>query len=211
MKMNSGLELEDALVAALVACGEQAHKISQAHHQDPGSNSFTFGADRYHRATELSSKFLEEHDFRVTRKGAGLRAKREDLELHFGTARGADLSNRANFDIDAPARLRAAQSNLSLQQPLEGIDFYLAKQDILHVIWSGDIESGLTAVYIGKLTEGPTQDLEWEELIRVDELGTRTPLQELSAAEIPFPTYDAQPVPSFELGLIADEKKNVNQ
>lgn len=209
--MTDGVEIEDSLITALVECGEQAHRISQAHHLDPGSNNFTFGADRYHRATELSISHLEGYEFQVTRIGAGLRAKREGLELQFGTARGSDLSDKSNFDIDSsPARHRAAQSNVSIQRAFEGIDFGDDHRKILHVIWSGDIDAGLTAVYIGRLTEGTAQHLEWEEIIRVDELGNSTPLQELNSTEIPIPTYDSQPVPVFNLGLIDTEKKNVN-
>jgi len=214
MILNDGLEIEDSLITDLIKCGEQAHEISQAHHLDPGSNGFTFGSDRYHRATELSTPFLEDSGFRVTRKGAGLRAAREGLELHFATARGSDLTNKANFDIGASnARHRAAQVNLYVQNSFEGIDFGGfggRARSIIHVIWSGDIDAGLTAVYVGKMIEKSGQHLEWEELVRVDGSGIQVTLDKLDDTEIPMPTYEHQPEPVFHLGLISDEKSNVN-
>ncbi|WP_152275359.1 hypothetical protein [Arthrobacter koreensis] len=210
MFMRDGLEVEESLISELIRCGEEAHQIAKAHHLDPGSNGFTFGSDRYHRATELVTSALEEHDFRVSRKGGGLRARREGLELHFGTARGADLSNRANFDIGAsPARHRAALSNVFTQGSFEGMSDG-GSTPVVHVIWSGDVDSGLTAVYVGKLVASSGQHLEWEDLIRVDKNGAEVTLEHLATEAIPMPTYDEQPEPVFQLGLVREEKTDAN-
>ncbi|MCO4252189.1 hypothetical protein [Pseudarthrobacter raffinosi] len=210
MIMRDGLEIEDSLIKELVRCGDEAHEIAKAHHLDPGSNGFTFGGDRYHRATELVTPALQDHDFRVSRKGAGLRAKRDDLELHFGTARGADLTNRAHFDIDSsPARHRAGQANVFVQSAFDGMTGDSSTQ-IIHVIWSGDVDAGLTAVYVGKLVSSSGQHLQWEDLRRVDSTGAELSLNNLVSEAIPMPTYEEQPEPIFELGLVTDEKVNEN-
>lgn len=210
MIMSDELEIEDSLISELVRCGKDAHEIAKAHHLDPGSNGFTFGGDRYHRATELVTSALQDHDFRVTHKGAGLRARRNNLELHFGTARGADLTDRANFDIDSsPARHRAGRANVYLQSAFDGMSGDSSTQ-ILHVIWSGDVDSGLTAVYVGKLVSSSGQHLQWEDLRRVDSAGVETSLNNLDSEAIPVPTYEEQPEPVFHLGLVTDEKVNEN-
>lgn len=208
--MSDGLEIEDSLIGKLIRCGDEAHEIAKAHHLDPGSNGFTFGSDRYHRATELVTPALQDHDFHVSRMGGGLRATRDGLELHFGTARGVDLSNRSNFDINSsPARQRAGLSNVFIQDAFEGISGgHLAH--IIHVIWSGDADAGLTAVYVGKLVAASGQHLDWEDLIRVDSTGVEVALDNLTAEAIPMPTYENQPEPVFELGLMAEEKANAN-
>ncbi|WP_372698717.1 hypothetical protein [Arthrobacter sp. JSM 101049] len=208
MKMSDGVEIEDSLIKELIRFGEKAHEIAKAHHLDPGSNNFTFGSDRYHRATELIIPALQEHNFRVTRKGGGLRATQEGLELHFGTARGADLRNRSNFDIDSsPARHRAGLANAFSQTAFDGLSEFNSNS-VLHVIWSGDVDAGLTAVYVGKLMTTSNQHLDWEDLIRVDNAGTELTLDRMPADAIPMPTYESQPEPTFELGLVAEEKTN---
>lgn len=210
MIFETGVEIEDSLIDAFIECGNKAHEIAKAHHLEAGSNSFTFGADRYHRATELSIPSLEEAGFEVSRKGAGLRAVRDDLELHFGTARGSDLTKKDNFDIGAShSRQRAGLANLESQPAFEGIEWDNSSRSIFHVIWSGDLDEGLTAVYVGKLIATSGQHLEWEELVRVDNLGDSTTLNDLDTAAIPLPTYEQQPEPVFQLDLIEDAKKNV--
>jgi hypothetical protein len=210
MIMRDGLEIEDSLIADLIRCGEDAHEIAKAHHLDPGSNGFTFGSDRYHRATELVTPSLEDHDFRVSRKGGGLRAMRDGMELHFGTARGVDLTNRSNFDIESsPARHRAGLANMFIQGTLEGIVAGESTR-VIHVIWSGDVEAGLTAVYVGKLVTSSGQHLEWEDLIRVDSTGVEVSLNNLASEAVPMPTFEEQPEPVFHLGLLQQEKSSEN-
>jgi hypothetical protein len=200
--MSDGHVLEDSLVSALVECGRQAHEVAMAHQLDPGSNGFTFGADRYHRATELITPVLEEHGFVLKRQGGGMTAHKDGLELQFATARGVDLRNRSHFDMgSSPARHRAALANTYLQDSLPGIDAGGA-ESVIHVIWSGDVHAGLTAVYVGKLISSSAQHLEWEDLIRVDHNGNEVPLGTVTPTEIPVRSYDEQATPGFDLGLL---------
>src|SRR5580700_11382658 len=105
MEIGPDVELDDELVKALVGCGRQGHRIAQAQDNEPGSNGFTFGTDRYQRSTELAVEILKDEGFAVSRRGAGLIARRVGLELQFAVARGADLSDPASFDADSsPAR-----------------------------------------------------------------------------------------------------------
>ncbi len=205
--MSDGLEIEDSLVSALVECGREAHRIAIAHQLDPGSNGFTFGADRYHRATELVTPILEDHGFTVRRQGGGMTAEKDGLQLQFATARGIDLRNRSHFDMDSsPARHRAALTNTYIQEPIPGIHAS-STECVVHVIWSGDVDAGLTAVYVGKLISS-SQQLDWEDLIRVDHDGHEVSLKNLDPAEIPVLSYDEQPAPGFELGLIRQPETN---
>ncbi len=70
------------------------------------------------------------------------------------------------------------------------------------------MDAGLTAVYVGKLMTTSNQHLDWEDLIRVDNAGTELTLDRMPADAIPMPTYESQPEPTFELGLVAEEKTN---
>lgn len=210
MLMRDGLHLEDSLIASFVLCGRQAHDIALAHHLDPGSNGYTFGSDRYHRATELVSPILEDFDFRLKRQGGGLVAERDGLQLQFATARGVDLRNKSHFDMGAsPARHRAASANTFVQEAIPGMYAGLSL-GVLHVIWSGDVESGLTAVYLGKLNSPSAQHLDWEDLVRIDSDGQTMQLDDISSAELTVLSYDEQPVPIFELGLLEQMKSSEN-
>lgn len=208
--MRDGLQLEDSLISAFIQCGREAHEIALTHHLDPGSNGYTFGGDRYHRATELISPILVEHDFRVKRQGGGLTAERDGLQLQFATARGADLRNRLHFDMgSSPARYRAAFVNTFVQESIPGIHAGPGL-GVLHVIWSGDVDSGLTAVYVGKLISPSAKHVDWEDLVRIDKDGKTTPLEGISLAERSMLSYDEQPVPTFELGLLEQTKSSAN-
>lgn len=204
--MKDGFSLEDALANEMISSGAMAHRIAQSHHLDPGSNGFTFGSDRYHRATELVSSSLRDHGFRVYRKGAGLRAERDGTELQFATARGTNLNDRSKFDIDgSPSRRAAGASNVSLQEPIQGFP----EMDLLrtiHVIWSGDLESGQTAVHIGKLVKISAQSLAWEDLVRLDQTGSIVAARPVDSDSIPALTYQDQPLPTFTLDLVLDAK-----
>ena len=101
MDIGPGVTVEDELVLRLVGCGREAHDIARAHHNDPGSNGHTFGLDRYQRGTELAKGPLREYGFQVKRRGAGLLARRDDLELQFAVARGDDLNDPSDFDADS--------------------------------------------------------------------------------------------------------------
>src|SRR6266568_5176890 len=112
MEIGDGVELDDGLVQALIGCGREGHRIAQAHHNDPGSNGFTFGTDRYQRSTELAVEVLKNEGFSTSRRGAGLIARREGIELHFAVARGTNLADPASFDADSsPARRKAGATN----------------------------------------------------------------------------------------------------
>src|SRR4051812_2465680 len=93
------ITLEDELVQQLVHCGRRGHEVAQAHSNDPGANGFTWGTDRYQRSTQLAMDDVLTHfGFTVSRRGAGLIARRRDVELQFAVAKGIDLTNPANFD-----------------------------------------------------------------------------------------------------------------
>lgn len=198
MDIGPGVALEDSLIAALVGCGRQAHEVAQAHQNDPGSNGFTFGTDRYQRATELAVGALVDHGYQVRRRGAGLLARRDDLEVHFAVARGNDLTDPANFDADSsPARRRAATQN-SEQMSLDGMPRPAAEQ-IIHVVWSGTPDAGLTGVHAGRLVVGAGDRLDWAVLRRVDNLAS-TMVTATEAAD-PVATYVEQPMPALDVSV----------
>lgn len=168
MEIGPGVDLDDEMVYALVRCGHEGHRVARAHHNDPGSNGFTFGTDRYQRSTELAADVLRDRGFSVTRRGAGLIARREGLELQFAVARGTDLSDPASFDADSsPARRRAGATNAT-QLAFDGLP-QLDAGPIVHVVWSGTQEAGQTAVHAGRLVAGAGDHLDWSVLVRLDE------------------------------------------
>lgn len=192
------MSLEDDLLTRLVDCGKVAHDIGRAHHNDPGSNGHTFGLDRYQRATELARNPLEDHGFQVTRRGAGLIARRGDLVVQFAVARGDDLTDPADFDADSsPARRRAGHTNAGQQLTLDGMP---AQETVVHVVWSGNPTDGQTAVHVGRLlmSSRTVERLTWETLIRVDQ-----PTPPAGGREEPtrgaLPSYLEQPEPTLEL------------
>ena len=194
MEIGPGVDLDDELVNALVRCGREGHRVAQAHHNDPGSNGFTFGTDRYQRSTELAVVVLREQGFSVTRRGAGLIARREGLELQFAVARGTDLSDPASFDADSsPARRKAGATNAT-QLAFDGMPQREAGP-IVHVVWSGTPEAGQTAVHAGRLVAGVGDHLDWSALIRLDEPAHADQLDTAGAAAAP--SYADQPEPAL--------------
>ena len=192
MEIGSEVDLDDGLVKALVRCGREGHRVAQAHHNDPGSNGFTFGTDRYQRSTELAIELLRDQGFSVTRRGAGLIARREGLELQFAVARGTDLFDPASFDADSsPARRKAGAMNAA-QLAFDGMPQRDAGP-IVHVVWSGTPESGLTAVHAGRLVAGAGDRLDWSVLVRFDEPALAD--QQDTAGVAAAPSYADQPEP----------------
>ncbi|HEU5109874.1 MAG TPA: hypothetical protein VFT95_15130, partial [Micromonosporaceae bacterium] len=107
---------------------------------------------------------------------------------------GPDLTDPAAFDADSsPARRRAAASNAG-QLTFDG----MPEPAVVHLVWSGTPESGLTAVHIGRLVYAGGDKLEWSVLLRVDESAG-------AAREIAIPRartgvgYVDQPLPEFDL------------
>lgn len=175
--------------------------MAQAHHNDPGSNGFTFGTDRYQRATQLAVDVLNDEGFRVVRRGAGLVARRGDLELQFAVARGADLTDPASFDADSsPARRKAGASNAT-QLAFDGMPQREAAS-IVHVVWSGTPDSGQTAVHAGRLVTGAGERLDWAVLVRLDDLAAGNQGEPSSPAEVP--SYTDQPEPALHLSPKSD-------
>lgn len=207
MEIESGVRIEDELLRQLVECGRQAHYIARAHDNDPGSNGHTFGLDRYHRGTELAKPPLKEYGFQVTRRGAGLVARRGDLELQFAVARGDDLTNPANFDAgSSPARRRAGQQNAA-QLVLDGMP-ELEEARVVHVVWCGTATSGLTSAHVGSLVSDGADRLIWSALVRID-AGAKPVEVPREQPASGVPTYLEQPEPSLDLAPktagVADE------
>ncbi len=194
MEIGPGVDLDDELVNALVRCGHEGHRVAQAHHNDPGSNGFTFGTERYQRSTELAVDVLRDKGFSVTRRGAGLIARREGLELQFAVARGTDLSDPASFDADSsPARRKAGATNAT-QLAFDGMPQPNAGP-IVHIVWSGTPEAGQTAVHAGRLVAGTGDHLEWSVLGRLDEPALAD--QPSTAGAAAAPSYTDQPEPAL--------------
>ena len=196
MQIGTDVELDDDLVSALVTCGREGHRVAQAHHNDPGSNGFTFGTDRYQRATQLAVDVLNDEGFRVVRRGAGLVARRGDLELQFAVARGTDLTDPASFDADSsPARRKARASNAT-QLAFDGMPQCEAAS-IVHVVWSGTLQAGQTAVHAGRLVTGAGERLDWAVLVRLDDLTAANHGEPSTSADVP--SYTDQPEPALNL------------
>lgn len=196
VEIGTDVELDDDVVRALVICGREGHRVAQAHHNDPGSNGFTFGTDRYQRATQLAVEVLNDQGFRVVRRGAGLVARRGDLELQFAVARGTDLMDPASFDADSsPARRKAGASNAT-QLAFDGMPQREAAS-IIHIVWSGTPEAGQTAAHAGRLVTGAGERLDWAVLVRLDDLAARSPDESSSTANVP--AYTDQPEPALHL------------
>jgi hypothetical protein len=194
MEIGPGVDLDDELVNALVRCGHEGHHVARAHHNDPGSNGFTFGTDRYQRSTELVIDVLRDKGFSVARRGAGLIARREGLELQFAVARGTDLSNPVSFDADSsPARRKAGATNAT-QLAFDGMPQRDAGP-IVHVVWSGTPEAGQTAVHAGRLVAGTGDRLDWSVLVRLDEPALAD--QPDTAGAAAAPSYADQPEPAL--------------
>jgi len=169
MEILSGVELEETLLEQLISSGKSGHDVARAHHNDPGSNGFTFGNDRYHRSCELAKIALENHGFAVRRVGAALHATRGSLELHFATARAADVQIPSSFDTNTDTRKEAGRRNVMIQPSLEGIDEAAQPmRQIIHLVWSGNELNGLIAVHVGRLVASSDQRVVWNEIRRID-------------------------------------------
>jgi hypothetical protein len=204
MEIGPEVELDEELAQALVRCGQEGHRVAQAHHNDPGSNGFTFGTDRYQRSTELAIEILRDKGFSATRRGAGLIARREGLDLQFAVARGTDLSDPASFDADSsPARRKAGATNAA-QLAFDGMPQRDAGP-IVHVVWSGTPEAGQTAVHAGRLVASAGDRLDWSVLVRLDEpvLADRSDTAGVAAA----PSYGDQPEPA----LVVAARSNIGR
>lgn len=169
MEILSNVDLEETLLEQLISSGRDGHDVARAHHNDPGSNGFTFGNDRYHRSCELAKIALETHGFAVRRVGAALHALRGSIELHFATARTSDVQAPSSFDMNTDARIAAGAKNFFVQPSLEGIDEALRYMtQIIHLVWSGNEVDGLIAVHLGRLVAFSDQRVVWNEIKRID-------------------------------------------
>jgi len=163
MELAVGYSIEESLVEALIDAGRVAHAVAADHDASPGSNGFTFGADRYHRACELALEPLHDHGFTTHRVGAGLTASRNGTSLSFATARGHDLEDRAVFDPDnSKLRKQAIQINTTAVQ--DSLDLGLPVPRMFHVVWCGNRSHGLTEVITGCLVGGRHTHMTWTDL-----------------------------------------------
>lgn len=202
MEILGGVDVEQALLERLVASGQLGHEVALAHNNDPGSNAFTFGNDRYHRSCETAKIALDEYGFKVRRAGAALYGIREGVEIHFATARTADIHARSSFDPVTDARVAAGLNNASVQPPFEGIDDLLPpRRQILHVVWSGNDAIGLVATHIGRLVTFSETHVVWDQVKRIDRIdmprsNTETmPLAPVTYADQAEPALDLTPMP----------------
>lgn len=195
------VSLEDDLVQQLVACGRQGHEVARAHSNDPGSNGFTWGTDRYQRSTQLAmDRVLTRFGFGVGRRGAGLVARRGDVELQFAVAKGVDLTNPESFDAGSSLARRKAGRHNADQSILTGLEVPdVVAEPVLHVVWSGDADRGLTAVHIGRLVLSAEDVLDWAVLERVSYPATTSAADLARVVDTdlgtPAPTYVDQPEP----------------
>lgn len=200
------VSLEDDLVQQLVHCGRQGHEVARAHSNDPGSNGFTWGTDRYQRSTQLAmDRVLTRFGFAVGRRGAGLVARRGDVELQFAVAKGVDLTNPENFDAGSSLARRKAGRHNADQSILTGLEVPDVVADpVLHLVWSGDADRGLTAVHIGRLVLSAEDALDCAVLKRVN-YSAPTSAADLTRAVdtdlgAPSPTtYGDQPEPEVSV------------
>lgn len=201
MEILKGVEIERELLERLVVSGQLGHEVALAHNNDPGSNAFTFGNDRYHRSCETSKLALEECGFHVRRSGAALYGIRNGVEIHFATARTADVHTPSSFDPNTDARIAAGLNNATVQQPFEGIDELLPpRRQILHVVWSGNDAIGLVATHIGRLVTFSETHVVWDEVSRIDRIDARrTNAEETSLDPV---TYADQIEPSLDLTAV---------
>lgn len=215
MRVLSGVTLKDSLLSAFVSCGRAGHSIALAHQNDPGSNGFTFGTDRYHRSCELLKDHLEADGFTLFSRGAGLRARKGDLELHFATAKTADVAVPSSFDNRTDSRVYAGRVNsgkygqavlsagsMLLHPTLDGLgEGDLPSRTIIHTVWSGDNAHGLVAVHIGRLVTETDDTVVWGEVNRIDRDG-------VFVAEESVPgggdgaSYSDQPEPDLGLEML---------
>lgn len=213
MEILTGVDLEQGFLERLVAGGQLGHEVALAHNNDPGSNAFTFGNDRYHRSCETAKLDLEEYGFNVRRAGAALYGIRDGVEIHFATARTADVHTPSSFDPNTDARIAAGLKNATIQQPFDGIDELLPpRRQILHVVWSGNDAIGLVATHIGRLVTFSETHVVWDEVRRIDHIDT--PRSSAETTPLAPVTYADQAEPTLDLTAVslpiehADAKQN---
>ncbi len=157
MDLAPGYTIEDSLADALLHAGDVAHSIAVDNHAlRGGSNGFTFGAERYHRARQLARGPLEDHGFDLIQNGAGLMGRRGNLTLAFATARGRVSDGPVTFDTESSQVRRDASvvNSIAFQ---DGLDLGLKLPRVFHYVWCGTPTQGLTGVFTGclvKLTGG---------------------------------------------------------
>lgn len=207
MTLCERLGISDAVQFAIVEGARAGHKVALAHDSDPGANPYTFGNDRYHRSCELIKQRLEPHGLTPRMEGAGHRARSENYELWFSTARSVDVTDRGSFDFTSETKIEAGTANLAAYLP--GMDYdSVPGREIIHVVLSGDDEQGLTAVHLGRLVAVGPRYVAWaEDLQRIDNIvkqqatpsmkkGTGTPATATSYLDQPEPLLPLEAVPA---------------
>jgi hypothetical protein len=192
--------LSSALLRAIVDAGEEGHRIAVAHDSEPGANPYIFGTERYHRSSEIMKPALEVHGLTVWMDGAGHRARSDDYELRFCTAKSVDVQDRRSFDFTTEAKIEAGTTNMASYLP--GMDpETVPGRVIIHVVLSGDSERGLTAVHLGRLIAIGDRCVTWgDDLQRIDDLTAEQP-RTVATETAPALSYDDQPEPLIPLEL----------
>ncbi|MFN4002068.1 hypothetical protein [Microcella sp.] len=201
MTISKRLDISPELRATIVQGGETGHRIAVANYGEPGSNSYLFGAERYHRSCEIIKAGLHEFGLTDWMTGAGHRAGTSAYELWFATAKSSDIHNRSAFDFASDARLEAGAANMAAYLP--GMDpDTLPGKEIIHVILCGNSDNGLTAVFLGKLVSVDSRRVQWGEVEQIDSVADRRTYASApeSSSQV---TYADQPEPV--LGLAALE------
>lgn len=211
MEILPGVDLPDDLLAAFVEAGGTGHEIALAHHTDPWSNGYTFGADRYHRSCEMAREAVEDHGFSIHPKGAAFYARRNGIELRFATAKSPDLWSPSSFDMTTRSRLQAGRKNHSLTpQVAELAELLPPETKVVHVVWSGDSGHGLTAVHVGHLVTLDENHVQWNGLARIDQTDWKSAveLEHLGATTL---SYTQQKEPDLELSSITPDVQEGTQ
>ncbi|GIG21747.1 hypothetical protein Cch01nite_24710 [Cellulomonas chitinilytica] len=197
MDLAPGYTIEDSLADALLHAGDVAHSIAVDNHALRGSNGFTFGAERYHRARQLARGPLEDHGFDLIQNGAGLMGRRGNLTLAFATARGRVSDGPVTFDTESSQVRRDASvvNSIAFQ---DGLDLGLKLPRVFHYVWCGTPTQGLTGVFTGCLVKLTGGRAEWAEVRVVYDaepvgLGDDQDIVETTYASQPEPELDVKP------------------
>ena len=171
--LSERLEISDVVQRAIVDGAREGHEVALAHDSDPGANPYTFGNDRYHRSCELIKQRLESFGLTPRMEGAGHRARAENYELWFSTARSIDVTDRSSFDFTSETKIEAGTANMATYLP--GMDHdSVPGREIVHVVLSGNNERGLTAVHLGRLISVGSRYVTWaDDLQRIDNIITQ--------------------------------------
>lgn len=93
---------------------------------------------------------------------------RGDVEIQFAVAKGIDLTNPDSFDAGSSLARRKAGRHNADQSIITGLEVpEVVGEPVLHLVWSGDADGGLTAVHIGQLVLSAEDVLDWAVLERV--------------------------------------------